>query len=492
MQATNVYPQLLLTRLFFSLGGAATSTMVTAILPSMTAKALSPPASGMNSGLGHAVSPSVASELTITPARFRSRSPRAPGMQSVGSLSASSPARLAGYVGMFTGCGALLALGIFLPLPARFQKAGISPGQAIADSYYVVGVIALVVSIFCYLGLRHLKGEEGKGWNAIYRKKATLDDSPHDGTLDLPYWRLLMDSLLLGFRDSQVGLAYLGGFVARASSVGISLFIPLYVNHYFLLSGLCKEDPADGPADMKHQCRRAYVLAAELTGVSQLIALLCAPAFGYLSDRYRGFNLPLLVGALMGVVGYIAFALLESPEPSGPHGSPAVFITVALLGISQIGAIVCSLGLLGHGVLGDGDTEESKPRQSRQQRSVEDGWEGDASQNGTPRLAQNRAPSRRDHQALNRGGSDETSALLGPEPNQKKGSLAHMKGSMAGVYSLAGGAGILLLTKLGGSLFDKLSPGAPFYMLATFNGLLLFVGIGCGVVAKMKKRQDNE
>ena len=492
MQARNVYPQLVLTRLFFSLGGAATSTMVTAILPSMTAKALRPPTSGNNLGLGHAISPSVTSELTITPALFRSRSPQAPGTQRIGGPSASSPARLAGFVGMFTGCGALLALGIFLPLPARFQKAGISAAQAIADSYYVVGVIALVVSLFCYLGLRHLKGEEGKGWNAIYRKKATVDDSTQDAKLDLPYWRLLVDSLLLGFQDRQVGLAYLGGFVARASSVGISLFIPLYVNSYFLSSGLCKGNPADGTEDMKHQCRRAYLLAAELTGVSQLIALLCAPAFGYLSDHYRRFNLPLLVAALVGVVGYIAFALLESPEPNGQHGSRAVFFIVALLGISQIGAIVCSLGLLGHGVLGSEDNEDPNQRQSLQQPSVEHGPEGEALNSGTARLAQNGSPSRRDHRALNQDGSDETSALLGRKTNQKHDSLEHMKGSMAGVYSLAGGAGILLLTKLGGLLFDKLSPRAPFYMLAIFNGILLLVGIGCGITAEIKKRQDTQ
>ena len=35
VQSKNVYPQLLLARLFFSLGGSATSTMVTAILPLM-------------------------------------------------------------------------------------------------------------------------------------------------------------------------------------------------------------------------------------------------------------------------------------------------------------------------------------------------------------------------------------------------------------------------------------------------------------------------
>ena len=491
MEAKNVYPQLLLTRLLFSLGGAATSTMVTAILPSMTARAFVPQTSGTVSGIGHAISPSVASELTITPARFRSQSPEAPGIQRKDAPSASSPARLAGFVGMFTGCGALLALGIFLPLPARFQKAGLSPGQAIADSYYVVGVIALIVSLFCYFGLRHLKGEEGKGWEAIYTKKASRDDSASHGTPILPYWRLFLDSLALGFRDRQVGLAYIGGFVARASSVGISLFIPLYVNTYFVSSGLCEGNPADGTEDMKHQCRRAYVLAAELTGVSQLIALLCAPVFGYLSDHYRRFNLPLLVAALVGVVGYIAFALLESPEPSGEHGSPAVFFIVALLGISQIGAIVCSLGLLGHGVLGSGGAEDSKSRHSRQRPSVEHEVGGDAPRSTTPSLAQNGSPSLRDHQVLNQDGRDETSALLGHKSDQDRGSLEHMKGSMAGVYSLAGGAGILLLTKLGGFLFDKLSPGAPFYMLAIFNGLLLLAGIGCGVTAEIQMRQDT-
>ena len=45
----------------------------------------------------------------------------------------------------------------------------------------------------------------------------------------------------------------------------------------------------------------------------------------------------------------------------------------------------------------------------------------------------------------------------------------------------AGGAAILLLTKLGGYLFDSLSTGAPFYMMAIFNAVLLVVGAGAGI-----------
>ncbi|KAJ2998335.1 hypothetical protein NUW58_g351 [Xylaria curta] len=60
----------------------------------------------------------------------------------------------------------------------------------------------------------------------------------------------------------------------------------------------------------------------------------------------------------------------------------------------------------------------------------------------------------------------------------EKVSRVQLKGSIAGVYSWCGGAAILLLTKLGGYLFDALSTGAPFYMMAIFNAVLLVVSLG--------------
>jgi MFS family permease len=196
--------------------------------------------------------------------------------------------------------------------------------------------------------------------------------------------------------------------------------------------------------------------------VSQLIALLCAPAFGYLSDRYRRFNLPLLVASVFGIVGYVAFARLHSPEiknVEGRGGSSVVFLIVALIGISQIGAIVCSLGLLGRGVLGD-----------------EGGY------NLSSQLGARTPP------ASNSNGVMETAPLVGaPVPELlRPASRSHLKGSIAGVYSLSGGAAILLLTKLGGYLFDSLSIGAPFYMMAIFNAILLVIGIGVGVYREVR------
>jgi hypothetical protein len=452
------------------------ATMVTAILPSMTGNNDDTDSTNRHNGLEqspgglrHSISASLDSEVTITPSNFNGRPKPASNGHTGKSVSktSSSPPRLAGLVGVFTGCGALVAL-----------VKGKTQGQAVADSFYVVGGVALLVACCCFVGLRGLQGEEGKGWRLLLGKSPSHEYEvvPSDETQGqpsatrapfLPYWRLLLDSTVLGFKDAQIGLGYLGGFVARASSVGISLFIPLYINAYFIRNGFCQGSPNDPSPILKEECRAAYILSAELTGVSQLIALLCAPLFGYLSDRYRRFNVPLLVAGVFGIIGYTAFARLVSPEPKdidGRGGSPVVFLIVALIGISQIGAIVCSLGLLGRGVLGD---------------------EGGYNLSSQLRGRQPIAP------LVSDAGETAPLIALSLTPAQTK-SRSHLKGAIAGVYSLSGGAAILLLTKLGGALFDSLSPGAPFYMMAIFNAILLVIGTGAGIYREIQTRSHRD
>lgn len=325
VQARNVYPQLLLARMFFSIGGAATSTMVTAMLPSMITSGRQADSKIYITGLpnnGHAVSPSISSELTITQQRHQ---------YSIGSTPASpentphnaSPMRLAGFVGLFTGCGALVALLLFFPLPAFFRSNGADPGSAVAYSFYLVGAVAIMVSIFCLFGLRGIEDDR-------ITKRETGPKNGISRRSLLSSLGLLLDATVLGFINSSLALAYLGGFVARASSVGISLFIPLYVNAYFSSSGLCG-DSTDTPEAVKGQCRRAYILAAQLTGISQLVALLFAPIFGYVGEKFPKFNFPLLVAALAGILGYSGLATLKSPETYG-DGSPLILAIMCLLG----------------------------------------------------------------------------------------------------------------------------------------------------------------
>lgn len=221
VQSRNVYPDLLFARLLFSLGGSATTTMVSAILPSMIAP---------HKEYGLMFEESVASNNDSASPPLISRSTHErPSQRQQGKLSSDllgqpSPARLAGLVGLFTGSGALLALGVFLPLPAFFQRSGIEPGRAVTDSFYIVGVTSIVVSLCCFLGLRNLHGEEREGWF----RYTTMAETHHSYMKRLygpalSSMSTMLEAFKLGIKEPQLGLGYMGGFVARASSVGISL-----------------------------------------------------------------------------------------------------------------------------------------------------------------------------------------------------------------------------------------------------------------------------
>lgn len=497
VQSHNVYPQLLLGRMAFSVGGAACSTMVTAILPTMTAerKHTTSSEAGQTYGEGvatptrvrHSGAFSISSEVTITPARYVQRPPNLRRRSQKRRFATAMPnksdlSQLAGYVGMFTGIGALVAVGIFLPLPVKFSGKGVAQADAVKDSFYLVGSVSIVVAVLVSLTLRGLPGEEDKGFSKLFYSGRSTDEDDLNNSMTLQptpsYYQLVRSAIMLGFTDSQIGLGYLGGFVARASSVGISLFIPLFVNAYFIREGLCSNDPSE---DIKHSCKRAYTLASMLTGFSQLTALLAAPLFGwfngYMSTKGQHLSyFPLGLGAIAGIIGCISFGLLDNPDPF--HGSTdgkGAILAVILLGFSQISAIVCSLGILAKGIQASTPTQPSTP-------TVEDTLpEAQEPSTEAPSLAEEQT---------------ETAPLLSPvneTPAEHAEQLpteidrAQLKGTIAGVYSLAGGVGILLLTKLGGVLFDKTSTGAPFYMLAAFNGILLFAVVVVFVVQRVRK-----
>lgn len=152
--------------------------MVTAILPSLTGESgaaydestTSPFKPTQNAR--HSIAMSLESDITITPERYRGIEPTeeetalSQERNSISTL--EKPSALAGFVGLFTGCGALVALSVFLPLPARFGDIeGVTPAEAITDSFYVVGIVAFLVAIFVFVGLRDLQGEDGKGWRVL-------------------------------------------------------------------------------------------------------------------------------------------------------------------------------------------------------------------------------------------------------------------------------------------------------------------------------------
>lgn len=179
VQAKNVYPQLLFGRLLFSLGASCVSTMVTAVLPSMVSK-----------HTHHGRNKAGQEELY-----HWSRNPQ--------------HSRLAGFVGLFTGTGALLAVGVFLPLPSHFQQIGVRPDRALADAYYIAGAVAIIVALACYVGL----GPRDHGaalMNETPTKATSLSERASESLSQL------FKALSLGLTMPSLGLGFLASFVARS------------------------------------------------------------------------------------------------------------------------------------------------------------------------------------------------------------------------------------------------------------------------------------
>jgi MFS family permease len=255
VELKTVYPGLIFGRILFSLGAAAVTTMVSAILPEMT----HPPVDEDE-------------EDTAVPVA----KPPATG-------------QLAGLVGLFTGFGALLALGLFLPLPTRFSRyPDITPAQAVRISYFIVAGIAAAIAVWCYFGLPPPRNNVSRNtwqnikawvWIKIWGGDPVFVAPPDS---DLPWQpknvsavQGLVAAAKLAIADGRIGVAYVGGFVARASSVGISLFIPLFVNHYFVSRGLCKPT---APELSKDECNKAYILASSKLPLSPFLAEVDQPS----------------------------------------------------------------------------------------------------------------------------------------------------------------------------------------------------------------------
>ncbi|KAG0234684.1 hypothetical protein BGW42_006304 [Actinomortierella wolfii] len=288
--AKNVYPQLLLARLFFSIGAAACSSMITAL---------------------------------------------------VGDYSAGNRGKISGVVGLFTGVGALIAVFGFLPMPSRFAVGDVTLEQGLKRTFLIVGVVALVVGVFLFFTLHKDRSKGFMKWiksKKQSRKQDDLDMSEQQSQ-KYSFLALLKEGILAG-KDRRISLAYLAGMLARADSIIVSLFISLWINQHYIDSHLCALTDADEISQVvKETCREAYTWTSVVTGVSQVCALVGAPIFGYLADKIH-CALLVVVSCILGVVAFIGFAVLQDAR------NKIVFLFAVLTGLAQIGMIVTSLALV--------------------------------------------------------------------------------------------------------------------------------------------------
>ncbi|KNE72539.1 hypothetical protein AMAG_16984 [Allomyces macrogynus ATCC 38327] len=395
--ARNLYPQLLLARLLYALGGAACSCMLTAVLADCAGKLRG---------------------------------------------------RISGLVGLVSGLGALLGVFVFLPLPAWLEtKFSIPLGRGVQDAFFSTGVLAIVFA--------------GLFWVTASRSFATTTTTTTTSPTSAaaaPAQRSWLAQAKLGItaaRDWRVAAAYAAGFAARGNTVIVTLFVPLWVNQYYITNGLCAVtglDPNDEAA-VKTSCRAAFTRASVVLGVVQTFALIGAPLWGLLMDRFattdvdvcdeeevpalsatspllptppapssrrrrartRYSTIPLLATCVVAGLGYLLLFLTSDPR----QGS--VFPIALLVGFGEIGTVITSVAMVAAGYV-------------------------------------------------------DSSA----------------RGAVAGVYSLSGAAGILAATKLGGVLFDAWTATAPFLLMAGVHVVVAGVAAVGVVVEARRARREAE
>lgn len=74
-------------------------------------------------------------------------------------------------------------------------------------------------------------------------------------------------------------------------------------------------------------------------------------------------------------------------------------------------------------------------------------------------------------------GVGQISAFLGSQTLIGKEAPAAQRGSVIGAFSLAGGIGILIISGVGGQIFDQIGPRAPFILVGLMNGLVFLAAI---------------
>jgi len=169
--------------------------------------------------------------------------------------------------------------------------------------YWCVGGWVIISAIYLFVGL-------APGAN-LHNKHAS-------------YYTIIKDGLKAA-RNPKIALAYCSSFAARGDSVVVTSLLSLWINQFEINRGATPEHAASQ--------------AGMISGVCQTIALVSAPLFGFLGDRYDRVLCQLLAAGVASI-GYFFLFLVESPE------GPLMFIAVSIVGIGEIGMVIASQILL--------------------------------------------------------------------------------------------------------------------------------------------------
>ena len=216
--------------------------------------------------------------------------------------------RLAGLMGLSTGLGACFGAFVLARIPTRMRKSG--DEDSIIVSFQITSMLLTSAAMVAAIGIR---------------TASASSQSSREKSLRC-WWFKMVEGGRAASRNWALVAAYLGGFVARADSILLVVFLPPWILG-------SSSDPGFTDTDAKK-------LVSTLSGISHLTAFLGAPLVGIIADRMGGPRKALLAPAVLGTFAYLGMFACSDPR------SKVVYALAALQGLAQIGMVIISMALV--------------------------------------------------------------------------------------------------------------------------------------------------
>ncbi|NUR88259.1 MAG: MFS transporter [Nonomuraea sp.] len=215
-----------------------------------------------------------------------------------------------GWLGFFSGVGAMIAVLVLVRLPDMLAKGGMDPAAAARTGFLIVAGLVLLGALALRFTLAPPK----------HKSANRTVEAPR-----VPLTRLMGEGFKLA-RDPGVALSYAAAFVARADLALVASFLSLWIVDY-------------AKAARGMSATEALAKSGAIVGIAYTVIVLGAPLFGWLGDRMKRQNVVILA-QLVAAAAYLSTLLVSDPL------GPGMMLVAAFIGLGEIGVVTTLSPLL--------------------------------------------------------------------------------------------------------------------------------------------------
>lgn len=208
--------------------------------------------------------------------------------------------------GLMNGFGALTGIFVLSNLPSLYSGQGFSEVQAGTYTFWTVAVLAAITSALAFKGLK--KGKPGK----------TQDRKPA--------LQLMREGFGAARVNPRIRLSFIESFIARGDLLMLGTFLTAWIFH----AGIDQHGLSTPEAAKK---------MGQIAGIPQLCALLWAPIFGIILDKFDRAT-TVIIAMSLAAIGYISVGMTNDIL------APAAIIPLIILGIGEFSAIMAGQALV--------------------------------------------------------------------------------------------------------------------------------------------------